>query len=43
MNAEDVNEFIEFFRRFINAKNEWGILDADIYNIDELESAIGLE
>jgi hypothetical protein len=43
MNAKDADEFIEFFRRFINAKNEWGILNADIYNMDKLKSAIGLE
>jgi hypothetical protein len=43
MNAEDSDEFIKFFRRFINVKNEWGILDTDIYNIDELGLAIDLE
>jgi hypothetical protein len=30
MNAEDFDEFINFFRRFINAKNEWGIINSDI-------------
>jgi hypothetical protein len=43
MNTEDFDEFINFFRRFINVKNEWGILNANIYNIDELGSAIDLE
>jgi hypothetical protein len=37
INAEDFDEFIKYFRRFINAKNEWGILDADIYNINKLK------
>jgi hypothetical protein len=43
MNAEDIDEFIEFFRRFINIKNEWGILNADIYNMNKSKSAINLE
>jgi hypothetical protein len=43
MNVKDTDEFIEFFRRFINAKNKWGILNANIYNIDKLESAINLK
>jgi hypothetical protein len=31
------------FGDIINAKNEWGIIDSDIYNIDKLESAINLK
>jgi hypothetical protein len=43
MNAEDSDEFIDFFQRFINVKNEWGIVDSNIYNMDKLGSVIDLE
>jgi len=43
LNAEDFDEFIKFFRRFINVKNKWGIVDSDIYNIDKSRSAIGIK
>jgi hypothetical protein len=42
LNAENSDEFFEFFRKFIHAKNEWDIVSSDIYNINESGSAIGI-
>ena len=41
--AEDPDEFIDWFRRFHNVRAKWGIIDPDIYNMDESGCAIGLE
>ena len=43
MNAEDLDNFIEQFRRFHEIRNKWGIIDSDIYNMDESGSAIGMK
>jgi hypothetical protein len=43
LNAVDSNKFIQFFRRCINAKNEYSIADLNIDNINELESAINIK
>jgi len=43
MNAEDPDEFIDWFRCFNNTRLKWGIIDSDIYNMDELGCAIGAE
>jgi hypothetical protein len=41
--AKNPDIFIEWFRRFQNTRNKWGIIDPDIYNIDELRAAINFE
>jgi hypothetical protein len=43
VNAEDPDEFIEWFRRFHNIRVKWGINDPNIYNMGESRSAIGGE
>ncbi len=43
INVEDLDDFIKWFRRFHEIRNKWGIIDSDIYNIDESGSAIGME
>ena len=41
--AENPDEFIKWFRRFQNIRNKWGIIDPDIYNMDESGASIGVE
>ena len=43
MNVEDLDEFIDWFRRFNNTRLKWGIINPDIYNMDESECAIDVE
>ena len=43
MNIEDLDNFIKWFRRFHEIRNKWGIINSDIYNMDESGSAIGME
>ena len=43
MNVEDPDDFIEWFRRFYEIRNKWGIIDSDIYNMDESGSVISME
>jgi hypothetical protein len=41
--AENPDKFIEWFRRFQNIRNKWGIIDPDVYNMDESGVLIGVE
>ncbi len=41
--AENPDVFIDWFRRFQNTRNKWGIIDPDIYNMDESGAVIGVE
>jgi hypothetical protein len=44
VNAEDdPDAFIDWFRRFNNIKRKWGIIDSDIYNMDESGTGLGAE
>ena len=43
VDAEDPDNFIEWFRRFHETRTKWGITDPDTYNMDETGSSMGLE
>ena len=37
---EDPNDYIKWFRVFIEVVNKWGLIPEDIYNIDELKAGL---
>jgi hypothetical protein len=39
---ENANDYIKWFRAFIEIVNKWGILLEDTYNIDESGAGLGL-
>jgi hypothetical protein len=41
--AENADSWIEWFRRFQTTRAKWGIIDPDIYNMDESGASIGVE
>ena len=43
MKVEDLDEFIDWFRRFYDTRIKWGIINPDTYNINESGSVIGME
>ncbi len=43
MFAENSDTFIKWFRRFHETRIKWAIIDPDIYNMDELGSAIDIK
>ncbi len=38
---KDSDDYIKWFRVFIEIINKWGIILEDIYNIDELKAGLG--
>ena len=43
MFVENLDTFIKWFRPFQETRAKWGIINSDIYNIDESESAINIK
>ena len=39
---EDLDDYIKWFRTFIEIINKWGIISEDIYNMDESGAGLGL-
>ncbi len=39
---KDLNNYIKWFRTYIEIVNKWGLIPEDIYNIDESGAGLGL-